>query len=92
VVVRDVAIVTDADFESEQVVRFVRGWKHAAGLLESVELFDQYAGDAVPVGKKSLAFTVSYRAADRTLTDQEVNEVHMKLVAALNESLGVTLR
>jgi phenylalanyl-tRNA synthetase beta chain len=92
VVVRDVAIVTDADFESGQIVRFVRAWRHDNGLLESISLFDQYTGDAVPAGKKSLAFTVSYRAANRTLTDEEVNEAHTRLVAALNDSLGVTLR
>jgi phenylalanyl-tRNA synthetase beta chain len=92
VVVRDVAILADVDFQSDRIDQFVRHWDQANGLIEAVQLFDQYVGDAIPAGKKSLAYSVAYRAAERTLTDAEVNEVHAKLVAALQDSLGVTLR
>jgi phenylalanyl-tRNA synthetase beta chain len=92
VVVRDVAIVTDIEFESDRVVDFIARWERADGLIEAVDLFDHYDGDAVPAGKKSLAYSVAYRAADRTLTDAEVNEVHTRLVTALRDSLGVALR
>jgi len=92
VVVRDVAFLTDMDFQSAKVVDFVRGWKPADGLVEGVELFDYYAGDNIPANKKSLAYSISYRALDRTLTDAEINEVHAKLVSALMLDLGIERR
>ena len=44
-------------------------------------MFDQYTGAPIPEGKKSLAYSISYRAPDRTLTDAEVNRVHEQVVA-----------
>ncbi len=61
-------------------------------LLESVELFDEYRGDNVPKGQRSLAFRLIYRTSDRTLTDAEVEPVHNKVREALVEKFGVTLR
>ena len=61
-------------------------------LLESVELFDEYRGDNVPKGQRSLAFRLIYRASDRTLTDAEVEPVHNKVREALVEKFGVSLR
>jgi phenylalanyl-tRNA synthetase beta chain len=87
VVVRDVAVVADGDFGSDQVIRFVREWDKSARLIEDVRLFDQYTGAPIPAGKKSLAYTISYRAADRTLTDTEINEVHARLITALQTAL-----
>ncbi|HAF59691.1 MAG TPA: hypothetical protein DCK81_00905, partial [Clostridiales bacterium UBA9856] len=63
-----------------------------AGLLEKVELFDIYRGKQVPEGKKSVSFTLTYRASDRTLTDEEVNKVHESVLDALNRELGAVLR
>lgn len=89
-VVRDLAIVSDVEFASEQVVDFVRGWGNA--LVEDVALFDQYVGDPIPAGKKSLAYSIRYRSADRTLTDEEVNRAHGELIAALGNALPIELR
>lgn len=89
-VARDVALVVDEDFASERVVQFVRQWR--AEYVEDVGLFDRYAGPPIPSGKKSLAYTISYRAADRTLTDDEVNGLHAELIRALTTQLGVELR
>lgn len=91
-VVRDVAFVVDDDFASDRLTRFLRGGAGAGDLVEEVLLFDQYVGAPIPSGKKSLAYTVSYRAADRTLTDAEVSEVHARLIAAAVEALHVDLR
>ncbi len=91
-VLRDVAIVTDESFASDQVVRFVREWNHATQLVEDIHLFDQYSGPPIPPGKKSLAYALSYRAPDRTLTDAEVNELHGRLVTALKDALHVEPR
>ncbi|WP_017302998.1 phenylalanine--tRNA ligase subunit beta [Spirulina subsalsa] len=61
-------------------------------LLEQVELFDEYQGKGVPEGQRSLAFSLAYRAGDRTLTDQEVEPIHQKVRDALVEQFAVTLR
>jgi phenylalanyl-tRNA synthetase beta chain len=89
-VARDVAVVVDGDFASDRVVHFVRQWRPE--LVEDVALFDAYAGPPIPANQKSLAYTISYRAAERTLTDEEVNALHAELVAALIRELGVELR
>ena len=91
-VVRDVAVVADENFASDQVTRFVREWHTNSPWIENIELFDQYVGAPIPAGKQSLAYTISYRAQDRTLTDAEVNEMHAQLVAAIQTALKVELR
>ena len=55
-------------------------------------LFDVYVGDPVPPGKRSLAFRLSYRDPERTLTDDLVNSHHQAMVAALEKDLGAELR
>jgi phenylalanyl-tRNA synthetase beta chain len=75
------------------VVEIERVTQQAAGtLLESVQLFDEYQGENVPKGQRSLAFRLLYRASDRTLTDEEVEPVHQKVREALVEKFGVNLR
>jgi phenylalanyl-tRNA synthetase beta chain len=89
-VARDMAVVVDADFASERILHFVRQWR--PDVIADVVLFDAYSGTSVPAGKKSLAYSISYRNADRTLTDDEVNALHTDLVTALTRQLGVELR
>jgi len=89
-VVRDVAVLVDEAFAAEQVVQCVRQWQPT--LVEDVALFDAYTGAPIPPGRKSLAYTIAYRAADRTLTDDEVNALQEGLRAMLTRELGVTLR
>jgi len=61
-------------------------------LLEQVELFDQYLGQNVPEGQRSLAFSLVYRVGDRTLTDEEIEPVHQKVRDILIKDFEVTLR
>jgi phenylalanyl-tRNA synthetase beta chain len=91
-VVRDLAVVSEERFASDQVIRFVKAWTGGEQLIEDVILFDQYVGPPIPPGKKSLAYSICYRAADRTLTDAEVNELHGRLIAAVRDSLHVEPR
>jgi phenylalanyl-tRNA synthetase beta chain len=60
--------------------------------IESARLFDCYRGAPIPSGKKSLAYTISYRAADRTLTDDEVNALHDRVRAHLRDRFPMELR
>ncbi|HXQ24215.1 MAG TPA: hypothetical protein VN812_21210, partial [Candidatus Acidoferrales bacterium] len=76
----------------DQVVRFVHTWGAGLHVIEDVSLFDQYVGPPIPAGKKSLAYTIAYRAPDRTLTDAEVNDMHAQLIAALKDALHIEPR
>ncbi len=89
-VVQDLAIVLDAAIPAAQVVAEIR----AAGgnLLESIDLFDVYQGPQVPAGKRSLAYTLTFRAPDRTLNDAEVNKIRDRIIAKLQATLQATLR
>jgi phenylalanyl-tRNA synthetase beta chain len=87
---RDLALVLDRDFPAESVVRTVA--QIESPWLEGAELFDVYEGESVGAGKKSVAFALSYRAKDRTLTDEEVNRAHAALVTQALSRLGAELR
>ena len=89
-VLEDLALVVDGDVPAVTVERTIR----AAGgdLVAGVRLFDLYEGEQIPPGKKSLAYSVVYQAADRTLTDDEVGEVRNKIIRAVEEELGGELR
>jgi phenylalanyl-tRNA synthetase beta chain len=66
--------------------------KAGGNLLEKVELFDEYKGKNVPENQRSLAFSLVYRAGDRTLTDKEVEDKHQKVRDILEKEYQVTLR
>ena len=65
---------------------------HGETILESVKLFDVYRGKQVEEGKKSVAFNLTYRDKDKTLTDEEVTAVHNGVLEALKNELNAVLR
>ena len=87
---RDVAMLVPEAVTHEAVLAAVKQAKPAN--LESVELFDVFRGKHVPTGQKSLAYAFTYRAADKTLMDAEVNSSHEKIVAAFKAQLLATFR
>lgn len=87
---RDTALIVDAGLEAAAVLDWLRSYP--ADLIEEVALFDVYQGKNIPEGKKSIAFTVRYRAADRTLTDEEIDPVHTALVAYITDKTKGALR
>jgi len=93
---RDLAIVVDAATPSDEVrkalAKAARGAVGAAFSLESVQVFDVYRGQGLPEGKKSLAFSLVFRAEDRTLTDDEVNVAFQKLQHELTTTGGYVVR
>ncbi|MGH9855484.1 MAG: hypothetical protein ACREBD_37080, partial [Blastocatellia bacterium] len=60
--------------------------------LVGVKLFDLYTGKELPRGKHSIALSLRYRAADRTLTDEEVNAAHERVVKTLTERFDAEVR
>ncbi|MDR2610418.1 MAG: phenylalanine--tRNA ligase subunit beta [Clostridiales Family XIII bacterium] len=89
-VTRDIALVVDEAVTALEAIDSIRA--QGGAILESVKLFDIYRGRQIEAGKKSLAFSLVYRAADRTLTDGEVATVHEKILAGLTEKTGAALR
>jgi phenylalanyl-tRNA synthetase beta chain len=87
---RDMAVVVRDDVAAGDVEGAVR--RAAGPLAEEVRLFDRFKGGAIPAGHASLAFRVVYRAADRTLTDAEVDAQHARVVSEVKEQFGATLR
>ena len=87
---RDVAFVADEALEHAQVIEFIK--KAGLKYLETVELFDIFRGEAVGAGKKSMAYSLTFRNPEKTLTDDEVNAAHEKLRQKLAAGLGVELR
>jgi phenylalanyl-tRNA synthetase beta chain len=87
---RDVAMLVPEATTHETVLQTVKQAK--AANLESVELFDVFRGQGVPAGQKSLAYAFTYRAADKTLTDAEVNSAHAKVLENLQTQLQAELR
>ena len=64
----------------------------AVELVERIDLFDVYRGEKLGVGKKSLAFSVSLRAADHTLSDEEADKTVEKILGAVECELGFRIR
>ena len=87
---RDVAMLVPEAVTHEAVLATVKQAK--AANLESVELFDVFRGQGVPAGQKSLAYAFTYRAAEKTLTDAEVNTAHGKVLDSLKTQLQAELR
>ncbi len=87
---RDLALVLPVDVSPEHVIAQI----HALGseLIENVELFDVYTGGQVPEGCRSMAFSLTYRAKDRTLNDTEVQKLQAELLEKLNQRYGAVIR
>lgn len=89
-VTRDIAILVDDEILVQDMQNVIT--KAAGNILESIKLFDVYKGEQIPKGKKSVAFAFIYRVAEKTLTDEEVNKVHNKILRALEHIIGAELR
>lgn len=87
---RDLAFFVDQSVTVAELERIIR--RQGGALLSEVELFDQYRGEHVPENQRSLAFRLTYRAGDRTLTEAEVEPVHDQVRQSLVERFRVTLR
>jgi phenylalanyl-tRNA synthetase beta chain len=89
-VFQDVSLVVDADVAAQTVQDAIRDG--AGELLEDVRLFDVYTGPQVGEGRKSLTFALRFRAADRTLTEDEASAARDAAVRTAAERVGAVLR
>jgi len=89
-VVRDFALVMKQEVPAGDVMATIAG--AAGSLSEAVELFDVYTGASIEEGYKSVAYSVTLRASDRTLTDEEVAAVNARILKACEQKHGARLR
>ena len=89
-VTRDIAVIVDKKVNAGEIAKIINSQK--SGILEECKLFDVYEGAQVGEGKKSMAYSLTFRAADRTLTDGDVDPVTEKILAELESKLGAQLR
>lgn len=87
---RDIALVVDTAVPAGHLLDSVR--ENGGSLLQNVQVFDIYTGGKLESGKKSVAISLLYRHNDHTLTDEEVAEVHEKVLSALQQTFGAELR
>ena len=87
---RDFAFVVDATVSADKLTRAAKSADKA--LIIDAKVFDLFQGGALPEGKKSIAFSVTIQPRERTLTDQEIEALSAKVVAAVNKATGGELR
>ena len=87
-VTRDIAVLVDLHVPVAEIERVIRS---SAKYLEKLKLFDVYTGKGIPEGKKSVAFSLVFRSLDKTLSDEEVNEIMNVIIKEL-EKIGAKLR
>jgi phenylalanyl-tRNA synthetase beta chain len=92
-VTRDIAFLAPRELKFAQVLETLSAGNQP--LLADIQIFDLFidpSGQKIPTDRKSIACSLTYRASDRTLTQDEVNAAHKRLKGLLVERLGVTLR
>ena len=89
-VVRDFAFVIDEKYSSGEIISLVR--KIDKELIKTVKIFDVYQGDAIGDGKKSIAFNVTLEPKDKTLSDNDIDQISKKIISTVQETTGATLR
>lgn len=87
---RDVAMIVDEDLQVADIEKAIR--EAGTEILKNVKLFDVYRGTQVGEGKKSVAFSLTYRHDDRTLTDEEADSVHGSVVETLKDKFKAVIR
>jgi phenylalanyl-tRNA synthetase beta chain len=87
---KDIAIVIKKDFSAQEIGMKIK--KLAGSLLESSEVFDVYEGVGILPGMRSIAFSLTFGKQDRTLTDEEINEVMEKIIQGLEKEYNAVLR
>lgn len=89
-VLEDIAVIVDEDVPAVRVEEVIR---QAGGkLLANARLFDVFRSEALGAGKKSLAYSLTYQATERTLTDSDAAQIRQKIIRRLEKELGAKLR
>ena len=87
---RDIALLVKDEIFVKQIEDIIKA--NSSDIVESYKLFDVYKGAQIEEGYKSIAYTITYRSKDKTLTDEEVSTVHDKILSELSDKLDANLR
>ena len=90
VVKKDLAIVVDKNVIAQELLKTIKN--NGGKLLQETEIFDVYEGKGIEENKKSIAFSLTLGASDRTLKDEEINECIEKIIKGLETKNGAMLR
>ncbi len=88
--IRDFAFVIDEKYSSGEIISLVQ--KIDKELIKAVKIFDVYQGDNIDTGKKSIAFSVTLEPKDKTLSENDIEQISKKIISEVKESTGATLR
>ena len=87
---KDLAILVDKTISSEEIAKTIK--KAAGSLLTKIEVFDVYEGKNIEKGKRSIAYSLTFGTNERTLTDEEINNIMEKIIETVQNKLGAELR
>lgn len=87
---RDLSFIVERNCSGDKIKHLISRLGH--DIITSVILFDLYRGESIPDGRQSITLRVRYQSEDRTLTDEEVQEVHSLVMQALVDELGAAVR
>ena len=87
---RDLAIIVDNELASGNIIKTIK--KAGGKILEDVSVFDVYCGQQIDSGKKSIAFSLTFRASDRTLGESEINNAMNKIIKEVEKEFSAKLR
>jgi len=86
----DLAVIVSEDVSAAEVAKAIQ--RAGGNLLSDARLFDVYRGEQIGAGKKSLAYSLTYQAEDRTLSDKDIEKARNKIIRGLETNLAATIR
>ena len=89
-ITKDMAFIVDRTITCDEIMNVIR--KNGGKYLQDIKVFDLYEGDRIDASKKSIAFSLTFNAPDRTLSDEEVMEVFNKIISEVTSKLNAELR
>lgn len=87
---RDISFLINQDTSSGDIIQIIK--KEAGAFLKDVKLIDYYQGQQIPSNFKSLTYSLEYQAQDRTLKDEEINQIQEKVIQSLESQLEIKVR
>jgi len=89
-VVRDFAFVIDEKYSSGEIITLVK--KIDKQLIKTVKIFDVYQGDNIETGKKSIAFNITLEPKEKTLSENDIDQISKKIISTVQDVTGANLR
>lgn len=88
-IARDVTLIVEEEIEAAEIIMAIQNLDEP--LLESIYIFDVFSGNPIPAGKRSISIRITYRSAETTLVDEDVNQIHKELTDNLLEAFKASL-